>query len=54
VGTPQGVEYYTELHEVGLFTDDQYRSAFIEAGLSFDRDEQGLIGRGLLIGVKPL
>ena len=53
VGTPEGVEYFSELHEVGLFSREQYQSAFVDSGLSYDRDEEGLIGRGLLIGVKP-
>jgi SAM-dependent methyltransferase len=53
VGTPDGVDYFSELHEVGLFSREEYKTAFVESGLSYDRDEEGLIGRGLLIGVKP-
>lgn len=53
VGTPEGVEHFTELHELGLFTREEYQAAFVNAGLDFDRDEEGLIGRGLLIGVNP-
>ncbi|MDX1435697.1 MAG: class I SAM-dependent methyltransferase [Anaerolineales bacterium] len=54
VGTPEGVEYFTELHELGLFSKQQYKDAVEDAGLEFYRDEEGLIGRGMLIGVKPL
>src|SRR5262249_43464942 len=31
VGTPEGVEHFTEHHELGLFTDEEYRSAFTAA-----------------------
>jgi hypothetical protein len=27
--TPDGVEYFTEQYEIGLFTDDQYREALL-------------------------
>jgi ubiquinone/menaquinone biosynthesis C-methylase UbiE len=53
VGTSESVEYFTEFHEMGLFTDDQYRAAFRTAGLTVHHDPQGLMGRGLYIGVKP-
>ncbi len=51
-GTPEGVEYFTEHHELGLFTDEQYRAAFAEAGLAVAHDAEGLIGRGLYIGTR--
>jgi ubiquinone/menaquinone biosynthesis C-methylase UbiE len=53
VGTPQGVEVFTERHEAVLATDDEYREAFGAAGLDVECDEQGLMGRGLWIGRRP-
>jgi ubiquinone/menaquinone biosynthesis C-methylase UbiE len=53
VGTPTGVEHFKERHELGLFTPDQYLSAFAACGMDVIYDEQGLDGRGLYIGVNP-
>ena len=44
VGTPEGVEVFTERHEAVLVTDDEYREAFEAAGLEVERDEQGSDG----------
>ncbi len=52
VATPQGVESARERHVLGLFTDDQYRSALEEAGLEVHHDAEGLAGRGLYLGVR--
>ena len=54
VGTPDRVEHFTEHHELGLFTSDEYLQAAGAAGLEATFDPQGLIGRGLLIGLRPL
>jgi SAM-dependent methyltransferase len=54
VGTPEGISYFTERHEMGLFSHEQYMEAFRAAGLDVTYDEAGLMNRGLYIGVVPL
>lgn len=53
VATPKGVETFVVQHRMGLFADFEYRDAFAAAGLLAERDEQGLMGRGLYLGIKP-
>jgi len=53
-GTPKGIEHFTEIHELGLFTQKEYMDAFKAAGLSVIHDAKGLDGRGLYIGRKPI
>jgi len=52
VGTPQEIKYFTERHELGLFTHEEYLNAFQKAGLEVSHDPEGLDGRGLYIGLK--
>ncbi len=52
VGTAAGVESFVERHELGLFTPAVYLAAFAAAGLVATHDPDGLIGRGIYIGVK--
>lgn len=51
-GTPEGVVHFNELHELGLFDDDQYRKAMKDTGLEVHYDTEGLFGRGMYIGIK--
>jgi hypothetical protein len=53
VATPQGIEHFTERHEMGLFTHEEYMSAFRASELDavFDEAPDKLMGRGLYIGV---
>jgi ubiquinone/menaquinone biosynthesis C-methylase UbiE len=53
IGTTDGVEHVVEQHELGMFSDGEYASAFARAGLAADHDPEGLIGRGLWFGVAP-
>ena len=50
VGTPAGVEYFTEAHALGLFTAEEYTGAFRDAGLTVEHDPTGFFGRGLYLG----
>lgn len=49
VGTHAGVQQFDERQELALFTHDEYRAAFEDAGLTADHDPEGLTGRGLYI-----
>jgi SAM-dependent methyltransferase len=53
VATPDGVNHFTERHDLALFTHEEYLEAFRGAGLETSHDPDGLMGRGLYIGVKP-
>jgi len=52
VGTPEGITRTSERHEMGLFTREEMLGAFGRAGLRATFDAQGLMGRGLYIGLK--
>lgn len=53
IGTPDGIEYFAEHHELALYTHEEYRAAFGAAGLRVVHDAEGLTGRGLYIGLQP-
>lgn len=53
VGTRAGIEYFTEDHTLGLFSHDDYIGAFRAVGLDVLYDAEGLIGRGMYIGLPP-
>jgi hypothetical protein len=49
VATPAGVDHFTERQELGLFTDQQYRRAFADAGLAVVATTPDLFGYGMYI-----
>jgi len=52
VGRREGVETFAEHHELGLFTVEDYRTAFTDAGFAMTSDPAGFLGRGLHIGLR--
>jgi ubiquinone/menaquinone biosynthesis C-methylase UbiE len=56
VGTKEEVTYFNERHELGLFSDTQYRDAMKSAGLDVKYEREGLFGKGvgsgMYIGIK--
>ena len=52
IGTRDGVEHVREHHANALYDEGDYRQAFEAAGCSIEVDPEGLIGRGLYVGVK--
>ena len=54
IGTSKKIEYTTETHKLGLFSDKDYLDAFETAGLKTTHDAKGLDGRGLYIGTKSV
>ena len=53
VATPNRIQHFVERLEMGLFTNDEYLDAFRQARLEVTHDEEGLMGRGLYLGIKP-
>jgi SAM-dependent methyltransferase len=54
VGRLDGVEHFTERHELTLFEDEEMLDAFRAAGLEVEHDpEGGPMGRGLYVGLAP-
>jgi ubiquinone/menaquinone biosynthesis C-methylase UbiE len=54
IGTSKGIEHSVEMHELGLFTHKENIDAFKAAKLDVTHDAEGLDGRGLYIGTKPM
>ena len=51
VGTPTGIEQFTEIHELGLFARNECERAFTNVDLTVEYDPVGLFNRGLYIGL---
>lgn len=53
VATPQEIEHFTERHELGLFSHEDYMSAFQVSAMDvvYDDTPDKLMGRGIYIGV---
>ncbi len=49
IETPDGIRQVSEVHELGLFSEDEMAAAFEEAGLRAEFDAVGLMGRGLWV-----
>ena len=47
IGSPDGILHRSERHEAGLFTVDEMKSCFEEAGLSVEHEPEGIFGRGI-------
>jgi len=54
VATSNRIEHFVERLEMGLFTKDEYLEAFRQARLEVTHDEEGLMGRGLYLGIRSL
>ena len=54
VATPEGIEHFTERHELGLFSHEDYLGAFQASDLDgvYDPDPEKLMGRGVYLGVR--
>ena len=54
IGTAKGIEHLAERLDLGLFSHEDYRNAFRKSGLDVIHDPEGIFGRGLYIGTKPV
>lgn len=50
IGAASGIERRSEVHELGLFTQDQMVAAFTEAGIVVERQPEALRTRGIYVG----
>jgi dTDP-3-amino-3,6-dideoxy-alpha-D-glucopyranose N,N-dimethyltransferase/dTDP-3-amino-3,4,6-trideoxy-alpha-D-glucopyranose N,N-dimethyltransferase len=50
IGTPSGIERRSEVHELGLFTQEQMERAFLAAGLTVERMPEAHRTRGIYVG----
>jgi SAM-dependent methyltransferase len=54
LGCPDGIEYWDDRSELGLFSKREYEEALERAGLETEFVSEGFTGRGLFVGIKPL
>ncbi|MGI8697874.1 MAG: hypothetical protein ACR2J0_01840 [Mycobacteriales bacterium] len=47
------VDHYVEHHDLAMYTPEEYLAALRAAGLDACHEADGLMGRGLFVGVKP-
>jgi len=52
VCTPKTTRHFTELHQMGLFSQEQMLDAMRKANLVVEYDPEGPTGRGLYLGLK--
>ena len=52
VGERHGVHSFTERHELGLFSEEDWNGAFAAAGLQARFDTDGPFGRGLYTALR--
>jgi dTDP-3-amino-3,4,6-trideoxy-alpha-D-glucopyranose N,N-dimethyltransferase len=52
IGTPNRVRHIVDRELLGLWTHEEYLDAFHDVGLEIVYDAEGLMGRGLYLGVK--
>lgn len=50
IGTADGIERRSEVHELGLFTQGQMEAAFEAAGMTVERRPEALRTRGIYVG----
>ena len=53
IGTTGKVEHVVDKVSQGLWTHEEHLEAFRDAGLKVSFDTEGLMGRGLYLGIKP-
>ncbi len=49
IGRPDGIRHASEVHELGLFTQEEMQASFRAAGLAAEHDPVGLTDRGLYV-----
>lgn len=52
VGTPASIDYFTERHEMGLFSHEVFMSEFEANGMEVLYDPEGLMRRGLYTAIR--